>query len=86
LDGARRQSGRHGVDPGCGRKVGGRPTGQSDAATGFALFAFREVGGERHALAANDPALTADIPPADVAEVTVMAALGKPMIMYMRWR
>jgi hypothetical protein len=65
--------------------VGGGPV-MVDATSGFAKFAFREVGGERRALAADDPALSADIPPADVGEVTMMSALGKPMIMYMRWR
>jgi hypothetical protein len=65
--------------------VGGDPV-KADAATGFAQFAFREVGGERHPLAANDPALSADLPPADVAEVTMSSVFGKPFIQYMRWR
>ena len=65
--------------------VGGAPV-KTDRATGFALFAFREVGGERRALAASDPALSADIPPVDVREVTMMRAFGKPTVIYMRWR
>ena len=64
--------------------VGGGPV-KTDAAASFALFAFRGVGGERRALAADDPALSADIPSSDVEEVTVMNSLGKPMIIYMRW-
>lgn len=67
------------------RWVGGAPV-QMDEESGFAKLAFREVGGQRRSLSPGDPALSADLPPPDVTEVSLHDLLGKPTIIYMRWR
>jgi hypothetical protein len=66
------------------RWVGGDPVKTNGPA--FALFAFRESGGKRLPLSASDPALSADTPPANIKEVMLMNALGKPIVMYISWR
>jgi len=67
------------------RWVGGAPV-KTTGSLDLVEFAFREVAGERRPLSPGDPALSADLPPPDVAEVTLFNAMGNPMIMYMSWR
>jgi hypothetical protein len=67
------------------RWVGGEPVNANESGD-FAKFAFRVVGGKRQPLSPGNPALSADLPPAGVTEVTLTNALGKPLILYMTWR
>ena len=67
------------------RWVGGQPV-KTSAAGNYAQFAFREVAGQRRRLLPGDRALSADLPPPDVAEVSLGKALGMPLITYVNVR